>query len=268
MKYLLPCKCGLSVEVEPGQAGQIVVCPCGENLTVPSMLQMKALPEAPEKPIPPRTKRRMFRKAERWMHAAPLICLVIALLLWRLEHGLWCVILFGLTGAFARTLLALFIRQWAKSPLTEDTALRRTFFVLGTALLFPACPLATYLYEYPPQPRYVSLKPVEFSFGTYKRLLYQNSTPIHPSEHTILWMQDEIIDYMFPMELYLYFQTLENPTFSYNFQDNYEALKDTHRIWITVDIILFIISIACVVVSFFMPKQTVVVTGWSGSEWS
>ena len=203
MKYLLPCKCGLSIEVEPGQAGQTVVCVCGKNLLVPSMLQVKALPAVQEK----------------------------------------------------------------SSSREETGILRRTFLILGVALLIPSICLAINLYQRAPQPRDVSLKPIYFSFGTNKRLLIQDSTPIPNQEHTILWITDEDIDRMMPMDLYFFFQTLENPTFSYNYIDNYDAIKVTHRIWVTANVILFLLSILSIVASFFMPKQQTVVTGWSGSEW-
>ena len=204
MKYQLPCQCGQTVAIEPSQAGQIVSCVCGEKLTVPPMLQVKALSIAPEQ---------------------------------------------------------------SKSPREETGILRKTFFILGIVLLCPSLLFALYLYAWTPHPRFVSLKQTYFSFGTYKRLLYRDSTPIAESEHTILWMTDEHIDQMMPMELYFYFQTLEKPTFSYNFQDNYEAIKDTYRIWVTANIILIILSVLSIVTSFFMPKRNVVVTGWSGSDW-
>ena len=203
MKYLLPCKCGQSVEVEPGQAGQTVVCACGENLLVPSMLQVKALPTAQGKSLS------------------------------REETGI----------------------------------LRRTFLILGVALLIPSICLAIQLYQHPPQPQDVSLKQVYFSFGTNKRMLFQDSTPISNQEHTILWITDEDIDRMMPMDLYFFFQTLKEPTFSYNYIDNYDAIKDAYRIKVTANVILFILSILSIVASFFMPKQQTIVTGWSGSEW-
>ena len=204
MKYLLPCSCGQSVEVEPGQAGQTVACACGERLIVPSMLQVKELPSAPTQPKPKRA---------------------------------------------------------------ESDALRRTFFVLGIVLLFPALLLAPYLYMWKPEPRHATFKPKFYTHGGLKRMLYQDSTPFSREEHTILWITDQHIDHMLPMELYFYFQTLEEPTFSYNFIENYEAVKDTYRIWVTVNVILFILSFLSITASFFMPRQTAVVTGWSGSEW-
>jgi len=206
MKYLLPCECGQSVEVEPSQAGQTVVCVCGEDLLVPSMLQVKALPVASEKSKPPRK---------------------------------------------------------------EINVLRRAFLLLGIVLLIPSVVLAYRLYTHPPKPRQVSEKRVFFSHGSVQRPLYQDSTPISDAEHTILWMADnlEVIDQMSPMDVYFYFLTLDKPTFSYNYIDNYEAIKDTHRIWVTANIILFVLSLLSIVASFFMPKRHTVVTGWSGADW-
>ena len=272
MTYLLPCKCGQSVEVEPGQAGQTVKCDCGENLLVPSMLQVKALPVAPEKPKPLQKRNSVPYRAALVNLTLGMVSLIL-LLLFRggmtvfLHAALLYVLFRGLTCAFLCTAAAFAIRDWAKSPLAEDSTLRRTFFVLGIAFLFPAFLLASYLYMWQPHPIWVSFKQVYFSHGSYQRHLYQNSTPISPAEHRILRMTDEQIDRMNPMDLYFYFQTLQEPTFSYNFQDNYEGIKDTYRIWVTGDIILLILAFLSIIASFFMPRQTVEVAGWSGNDW-
>jgi hypothetical protein len=50
-KYLLPCRCGQQVVIETRQAGQTVVCPCGESLPVPTMLEIIALEPAPEESL-------------------------------------------------------------------------------------------------------------------------------------------------------------------------------------------------------------------------
>jgi hypothetical protein len=53
VKYLLPCRCGQNVVVEPRQAGQTVVCACGQSLPVPTMLEVTALEPAPVEPETP-----------------------------------------------------------------------------------------------------------------------------------------------------------------------------------------------------------------------
>jgi hypothetical protein len=52
-KYLLPCRCGQQVVVEPRQAGETVVCSCGQTLPIPGMLEMAALEAAPPAEMPP-----------------------------------------------------------------------------------------------------------------------------------------------------------------------------------------------------------------------
>jgi hypothetical protein len=43
--YLLACKCGKSTPVEVGQAGGQVVCDCGQRLDVPTLRQLRHLPQ-------------------------------------------------------------------------------------------------------------------------------------------------------------------------------------------------------------------------------
>ena len=283
MKYLLSCKCGQTVEIEPNQAGQTISCACGERLLIPSMLQIKALPIAPEKQEPPKEKRKTVP------FKAALINLTLGIVsaiawgtLYSLENNLpqevflytffgmlplMNVLSRGLTFAFGITAVFFWVRELVKSPLAEDTTMRRTFFVLGIALLFPGFFLISFLYEWQPQPHHATYKRKFFSYGSYQRLLLQDSTPIPQVEIDLLWTSDEMIDRMQPMQLHLFFRTLEEPPFSYDFQDNYAAVKDTYRIWVTGSIILLILGHLSIAVSFFMPRQEVVVTGWSGSEW-
>lgn len=44
-QYLLPCSCGKSVCVSPSQAGDGVNCTCGKSLLVPSIRELRKLPE-------------------------------------------------------------------------------------------------------------------------------------------------------------------------------------------------------------------------------
>jgi hypothetical protein len=46
LKYLLPCACGRVVPVTTTQAGAEVSCPCGQTLLVPTLLELKQLPQA------------------------------------------------------------------------------------------------------------------------------------------------------------------------------------------------------------------------------
>lgn len=63
MKYLLPCSCGQTVDVEPSQAGQTVTCRCGKNLLVPTLMQILQLEEAPQRPAVERIETGNMRRA-------------------------------------------------------------------------------------------------------------------------------------------------------------------------------------------------------------
>jgi len=45
-RYLLPCSCGQSIAIEPIQAGQEVRCSCGQSQLVPTLREIRQLPEA------------------------------------------------------------------------------------------------------------------------------------------------------------------------------------------------------------------------------
>lgn len=43
VEYLLPCECGNRVRVSRSQAGQMVPCPCGRTLLVPTLIELRSL---------------------------------------------------------------------------------------------------------------------------------------------------------------------------------------------------------------------------------
>ncbi len=58
MKYLLPCdQCGTEHEVDPSQAGENLVCPCGRTLEVPSLRGLRELKPATSGPAQPAAAR-------------------------------------------------------------------------------------------------------------------------------------------------------------------------------------------------------------------
>lgn len=160
------------------------------------------------------------------------------------------------------------VEEKPQEPKRETGNMRRAFFWIGVIVLVPS--LIFFLWTVflaKPLPRDVSRKRVHFSFGQTK--LYQDSIPIPEFEHNILWMRDDIIDRMTPMELYFYFTYFQNgPNFSYNFQENYQALKDAWHIRMAAGGFFVFLGLLSLVGSFFMPKQDVIVTGWSGTEWN
>jgi len=52
-KYYLPCRCGRQITVEPREAGETAVCPCGQSLPIPAMLEMAALEPVLAEASPP-----------------------------------------------------------------------------------------------------------------------------------------------------------------------------------------------------------------------
>ncbi len=52
-KFLLSCECGSAVAVEAGLAGDQVTCDCGRRLEVPTLGELRRLPQAPSA-APPR----------------------------------------------------------------------------------------------------------------------------------------------------------------------------------------------------------------------
>lgn len=47
-RYLVTCRCGATVAVTAGQAGQEVPCQCGLSVTIPLLRELRALPQAAE----------------------------------------------------------------------------------------------------------------------------------------------------------------------------------------------------------------------------
>jgi hypothetical protein len=235
------------------------------------MLQIKALSVAPEKTVSPGEKdSKRSIVAIVIMFISGIGGLVLSVPLWWFHEYIPygdLLFMFSIGLGCPLVIVAVALKLRIKIRPNDTNILGRTFFVLGATLLFPACLLTVYLYLWTPDPLHALFKRTQFSFGSNQKMLPQDSTPISWDERQILWMKDEYVDHMMPMELHLYFQTLKEPTFSANFRENYEAVWTTYRIWVIVNVVVFILAFASIVVSFFMPKQNVIVTGWSGSEW-
>ena len=50
-KYLVPCLCGRQLAVDTGRAGESLVCDCGATVAVPTLRQLRQLPEAREESV-------------------------------------------------------------------------------------------------------------------------------------------------------------------------------------------------------------------------
>ncbi len=100
-------------------------------------------------------------------------------------------------------------------------------------------------------------------------LAYQDSTPLPRGDRTVLAMTPEGIDWMLPIEAYWYLDTIgDNPVFGYNFQENYQTLKDEYMIRVTVLAILLGVSLLFLLVSPFIPTSITPVGRRGGTGWS
>ncbi|GHT25867.1 hypothetical protein FACS18942_01990 [Planctomycetales bacterium] len=145
--------------------------------------------------------------------------------------------------------------------------LRQAFLLIGIILLLPSAAFLIWTAPHFPQPKDVTNKREEFSFGG--KTLYQNSTPLTRTEQNILWLEDRHFAMMMPIELFYHFHNLgESPNLSYNFQENYAALKDAYYIRLAAGIALVLLSLGLAVSSFFLPKAEAEVINWSGTEWT
>ena len=173
----------------------------------------------------------------------------------------------------APTLLKMKGLQTIESGLPSDSAasysvdLRFFFLFLGVIVLIPSLVLLIWAVKATsPKPADVLEKQVWFVYGSNK--VAQDSTPLPEYERYILSMQPEYIDYMTPFEVFMYFRTLKSgPMLSYNFQENYGALKDAYLIRVSAGAIGVGLGLLSIVASLLLPKRTRVVGVRKGADW-
>jgi hypothetical protein len=83
VRYRLPCPCGRTVPVRPSQAGDSVVCECGESLEVPTLRELRRL----DRWNPPSAGRR--RRGPVWGRRQVWISVGLIVTLIGLSHGLF-----------------------------------------------------------------------------------------------------------------------------------------------------------------------------------
>ena len=55
IRYLVPCTCGETLEVEPSQAGLSVTCACGASTEMPTLMGLRQYPRADGQAAPSKT---------------------------------------------------------------------------------------------------------------------------------------------------------------------------------------------------------------------
>ena len=156
-----------------------------------------------------------------------------------------------------------------ESASASSVNLQFFFQFLGVTVLVPSLIFLLWVTTQTyPKPVDVLQKQVLFSYGDNKSVA-QNTTPIPAYEHDILNAHSENIAYLPPFQTYLYFRTLKNgPVLSYNFQENYQMIKDAYRIRLSAAVICTALGLFCLVASLFMPRQMKSVGARKGAEWN
>ncbi len=154
----------------------------------------------------------------------------------------------------------------ANSSALPTGNLRLAFQTLGALALVLSLVLLAWVLTTRPQPIDVTQKQVDLTYGGMK--VYQDSTPLQGYEHSILRFHESDVDYMSPMELIIYFRMLKNgPMLSYNFQENYQMLKDAYHIRLGAAITGVGVGLLFLILSLLMPKRPKDVGVRKGSEW-
>jgi len=144
--------------------------------------------------------------------------------------------------------------------------LRSFFAILGVIVLVPSLGFLVWALLTHPRPADVSKKQVWFTYGNNR--VAQDSIPLERYEHDILNASSDAVDHTPPFQVYLFFRTLKNgPVLSYNFQENYQMLKDAYRIRVSAAAICFGLGLLSLVASLFMSRQTKTVGVRRGAEW-
>ena len=141
------------------------------------------------------------------------------------------------------------------------------FCFLGAIVLVPSLIFLFWVVSTHPHPADVVRKQVWFTYGS--NWVVQDSIPLSRLEQDILNFPSDHIEFLPPFQTYTHFRTLKDgPVLSHNFQENYEMIKDAHRIRVSAAAICVGLGLLSLVVSLFMPKQTRTVGVRKGAEWT
>lgn len=237
-KYLLPCSCGKSVPVETSQAGSDVVCQCGETLKVPSMLKIKKLRPLEEALADELTTAQPVEAAPQQQKDA-------------------------------QDYLKKTVKEHENAPVRSQKhkTIHSGLFVIGLALLLASIVLTLYVVtQTTPKPQDVLQKRIFYHFGG--KASYQDSTPLSPEDRIILTIPDEMIENFNPIDAQRFWHYVKDgPTMSFNFNENYQTVKDYYILRCIGCGILNLLAFGLFVSSFFLGKtQSVGVQ--RGSSWT
>ena len=131
---------------------------------------------------------------------------------------------------------------------------RQILLMTGLLLLAGTIAFSIYVIRERPSARKVLEKPVGKILDG--RVRPYNSTPISEEEFLVLAVDPEYVLFMSPMQAHQYFDVLgPELQMGFNFQENYQVLKDAHTLRLVVLAILSVITLAVLVIVPFVPTS-------------
>jgi hypothetical protein len=250
MKYSLTCECGQSQPVEPRQAGQSLICACGKTLQVPTMLQIKRLPEwedegagKPESAAqedvdqgaaPEGTAHESMKKAPKQPRISPK------------RKGLF------IAAGFVFVVAVFFIGRIAHKPDPISVHFKRTVYRADGKDISrhstPTTPEDFYFY-FIPDPT--------------------NETGIaYADDGYPLVVNDDIIDRGLSLfGAYTYFEYVKTPNFSDNFNENYEAILTRWKTALAIWGFIAFVALVVALLALFTKESTKQVGVARGEGW-
>ncbi len=120
-------------------------------------------------------------------------------------------------------------------------------------------------YSYP-EPKDILQQRTEFWY--YGTSVSQNHKPLPQSEHRLLWLDQEDLDDLSPLDSTILWNDLNRgPSMSYSFQDRYYATKEGFRFRLLIAGLITGLGILLVIISRLLPRRQVQVGALSGQKW-
>lgn len=296
--YRLTCSCGHAHKIETSAAGRTIECPCGKQLVIPSMRQIRALPlwqELPEenrtasntsdvaadpqsKPEPPTEKTPVDGNGSRSGKGGTAVPKSGGVL--RGNRKGFLIVGLVLIGVFS----VLLLHSLHHKPRPQEVLRKQRAFLLGdTVVQRDSLPITMEDFRFyvdiideESLPFYQVINAVEVTSENLKAAQKINPE-IKLGDHILpvsielgQWVEvnDWLIDRMAPTMAYRYLDHLKNgPRLSDNFYENLDMLGTQYKFKVTLYSILLALSVVLCAVPWMLPKQDYVVGTMRGSVW-
>jgi hypothetical protein len=246
--HKLPCSCGLSIPVEPHQAGRSIECLCGQQLQVPSLsgiLNLELIPEQDipkkEKINPPKSPVSRSIRTKQVVTVIGAIATVITILLF----------IFGALVYPRPYWTSSYVPQWmSRYPKLHDVCImQRHYLHDGKVIGRDSLPIS----------------PRDFRLLVDDRILPRQFGYLIWSEEVINQFPDLAYRPIFLIEMHDNFKSgLE---LSFHFYEKYDKLVFNYWARFVVLSILTIVSLIVLVVGIFLPQQVEEIGERGGESW-